>query len=86
MVRDLDAASIVCRADTATGDNCRDPECLDDYGYWSPVAEDGAREPSDASVGFDFTSSYELEAFRPRPARWTHRADLHPLGRREDEK
>ncbi|GMG18066.1 unnamed protein product [Phytophthora fragariaefolia] len=36
------------------------PECLDEYGYWSPVSEDGAREPSDASVGVDFTSSYEL--------------------------
>ncbi|GMF45034.1 unnamed protein product [Phytophthora fragariaefolia] len=82
-VRDGDAASSVCRADTATGDNRRDPECHDAYGYWSPVSEDGARVPSDASVEFDFTSSYELEAFRPRPARWTHRADLHPLGRRE---
>ncbi|GMF57421.1 unnamed protein product [Phytophthora fragariaefolia] len=85
-VRDRDATSSVCRADTATGDNRRDAECLDAYGYWSPVSEDGAREPSDASVGVDFTSSYELEAFRPRPARWTHRADLHPLGRREDGK
>ncbi|GMF60023.1 unnamed protein product [Phytophthora fragariaefolia] len=85
-VRDRDAASSVCRANTATGDNRRDPECLDAYGYWSPVSEDGAREPSDASVRVDVTSSYELEAFRPRPARWTHRADLHPLGRREDGK
>ncbi|GMF53057.1 unnamed protein product [Phytophthora fragariaefolia] len=85
-VRDRDATSRVCRADTATGDKRRDTECLDAFGYWSPVSEDGAREPSDASVGVDFTSSYELEAFRPRPARWTHRADLHPLGRREDEK
>ncbi|GMF70184.1 unnamed protein product [Phytophthora fragariaefolia] len=41
------------------------------------------RPPTLAS---ELTSSYELEAFRPRPARWTHRADLHPLGRREDEK
>ncbi|GMF29286.1 unnamed protein product [Phytophthora fragariaefolia] len=32
------------------------PECLDAYGYWSPVPEDSAREPSDASVGVDFTS------------------------------
>ncbi|GMF23750.1 unnamed protein product [Phytophthora fragariaefolia] len=85
-VRDRDAASSVCRADTATGDDRRDPECLDVYGYWSPVSEDGAREPSDASVGVDFTSSYELEGFPPRPARWTYRVDLHPLGRREDEK
>ncbi|GMF59008.1 unnamed protein product [Phytophthora fragariaefolia] len=83
--RDRDAARSVCREDTATGDNRRDPEWLDAYGYWSPVSEDGAREPSDASGGVDLTSSYELEAFRPRPARWTHRADLHPLGRREDE-
>ncbi|GMF54673.1 unnamed protein product [Phytophthora fragariaefolia] len=85
-VRDRDATSSVCPADTATGDNRRDAECLDAYGYWSPVPENGAREPSDASVGVDFTSSYELEAFRPRPARWTHQADLHPLGRREDGK
>ncbi|KAE8914040.1 hypothetical protein PF003_g1587 [Phytophthora fragariae] len=40
---------------------------------------------TDASVGVDFASSHELEALRPRPARWTHRADLHPLGCREDE-
>ncbi|GMF59984.1 unnamed protein product [Phytophthora fragariaefolia] len=85
-VRDRDATSRVCRADTATGDDRRDTECLDAYGYCSPVSDDGAREPSDASVGVDFTSSYELEAFRPRPARWTHGADPHPLGRREDEK
>ncbi|GMF54817.1 unnamed protein product [Phytophthora fragariaefolia] len=85
-VRDRDAACSVCRTDTATADNRRDPECLDAYGYRSPESEDGAREPSDASVGVDFTSSYELEAFRPQPARWTHRADLHPLGRRVDEK
>ncbi|GMF54820.1 unnamed protein product [Phytophthora fragariaefolia] len=59
-VRDRDAASSVCRADTATGVDRRDPECLDAHGYWSPVSEDGAREPSDASVGVDFTSSLGL--------------------------
>ncbi|GMF46733.1 unnamed protein product [Phytophthora fragariaefolia] len=62
-VRDRDVASSVCRADTATGDNRRDPERLDAYGYWSPASEDGAREPSDASVRVDFTSSYERKAF-----------------------
>ncbi|GMF41689.1 unnamed protein product [Phytophthora fragariaefolia] len=62
------------------GCTTKDPECLDAYGYWSPVSKDSARKPSDTSVGVDFTSSYELEVFRPRPARWTHRADLHPLG------
>ncbi|GMF28667.1 unnamed protein product [Phytophthora fragariaefolia] len=84
-VRDRYATSGVCRTDTATGDNRRDPECLDAYEYWSPVSEGGGGEPSDASVGVDLTFSHELEAFRPRPARWTHRADLYPLGRREDE-
>ncbi|GMF57377.1 unnamed protein product [Phytophthora fragariaefolia] len=59
-IRDRDVASSVCRADTATGDDRRDPERLDAYGYWSPVSEDGAREPPDTSVGVDFTSSYEL--------------------------
>ncbi|GMG16913.1 unnamed protein product [Phytophthora fragariaefolia] len=43
-----------------------------------PVSEDGAGDPSDASVGVELTSSFELEAFRPRPA---HGTDLHPLGR-----
>ncbi|GMF55523.1 unnamed protein product [Phytophthora fragariaefolia] len=64
-VRDRDAASSACRAATATGDNRRDPECLDAYGFWSPVSEDGAGEPSDASVGIDLTSSHELEALHP---------------------
>ncbi|GMF63403.1 unnamed protein product [Phytophthora fragariaefolia] len=35
-------ASSLCRADTATGDDRRDTEYLDAYGYWSPVSEDGA--------------------------------------------
>ncbi|GMF52608.1 unnamed protein product [Phytophthora fragariaefolia] len=63
-VRDGDAASSVCQIDTVTGENRRGPECLDVYGYWSPVSEDGAREPSDTSVGVDLTSSYELVVFR----------------------
>ncbi|GMF54513.1 unnamed protein product [Phytophthora fragariaefolia] len=62
-VRNRDAASGVCRADTATGDNRQDPESLDAYGYRSPVSEDGGREPSDANVGVDFTSSYEWKRF-----------------------
>ncbi|GMF44562.1 unnamed protein product [Phytophthora fragariaefolia] len=48
--------TIVCLAGRhSTGDNRRDPECLDENGYWSTVSEGRAREPSDASVGVDFT-------------------------------
>ncbi|GMF29847.1 unnamed protein product [Phytophthora fragariaefolia] len=81
-VRDRDTTSGGCRADTATRDARRDPECLNAYEYWSPVSEDGAGDPSDASFGGDLTSDYELEALCPRPARWTLRADLHPLAPR----
>ncbi|GMF42689.1 unnamed protein product [Phytophthora fragariaefolia] len=41
-VKDRAATSSIGQADTATGDNHRDPECLDAYGFWSPVSEDGA--------------------------------------------
>ncbi|GMF46576.1 unnamed protein product [Phytophthora fragariaefolia] len=51
-VRGRDVARSVCRADTATGDNRRDPEWLDAYGYCSSVLEAGAGEPSDASPHF----------------------------------
>ncbi|KAE8974610.1 hypothetical protein PF010_g27932 [Phytophthora fragariae] len=68
-VRDRDATRSICRADSGTGDARRDPECLDEYEYWSPVYEDEVGEPSDVGVGVDFASSHELEALRPRPAR-----------------
>ncbi|KAE8953756.1 hypothetical protein PF002_g33540 [Phytophthora fragariae] len=36
-VRDRGATRSVCRADTGTGDDRRDTECLDAHEYWSPV-------------------------------------------------
>ncbi|GMF49892.1 unnamed protein product [Phytophthora fragariaefolia] len=48
--------NVACSVAWQTRDNRRDPECLDGYGYWSPVSEDGARELSDGGVGADFTA------------------------------
>ncbi|GMF56466.1 unnamed protein product [Phytophthora fragariaefolia] len=61
------------RGASAPGADATNPEYLDTYEYWYPVSEDDAGESSDARAGVGITSSHELEALRPRSARWTHR-------------